>query len=1358
MEQRKEEDSVKISNGTYAVSKCTFPPSMYLSNYVGEKIVDSLTMISDSLTEVDDSCDPFIMVKSLLHHWVRIFLSMEIDIQYFWLKTQQQQLQEESKGMVEGSPIVDDKITDQLLLMDCNTGARSVGLHILQNAIEMSVTILHRKGDRYSLLAGPLALFQFSDPKTFQGETTHQKQPNKIKAAAAPTRSTSSTTSFSLFDLLDKNPQLYNNKYICYCATLIDEIVKSYNCHKEQIYEKGGNAIETWIDEIVKELEKMHRMDPDFVNHPDWSTIEEILLLGLRRYTSQLDVNNVNTDHCCDKKVSPITNIPIRYLQVHTSIIQALVQSRAIEEDTNTTIAVICGLLYNLLQTLKEIFFSQDNNSIAFVRDPGQTSFTLSTPLEKLVGQLILTSHYVAKDVLLPYWSHYTVSSDIQLRLEEITSLFFALYRVTVCCHNKWGEAKNRACHSFHLLPSHLFTSVDPYATLLDLWIQQLGPQTTWKLLMLTDLRNDLFKCISSAATNYNTTSTQLTQSPNGGQINANYPSDDISSMTSLIPNSSSQFISEGNSKRSICMLYDQKDEARVNRYSLSLFSPAESFTKENNISIIDLKNSLFIWALCATRSLICMFRLSIFIDSPSNDIITDEVIAILAPYLSVLKVGATSEEDHQEENLVQLCSDMVETVLNIFRPNNFIPATEYGTIYYYIAHELNTILIATQGSNIFTNPFSNVCLRLLHDMFHERLPLLVGRRSNLIDHRRAIVSQVIGFCHTFFNVQVANIDCEIKNNDANSLPTSTNKLDNSNKLEKIIPIVALLGGALYWGGTLENRHHSVITTSLHNFVKCASYLGLRREAYVAIALTLGRVQYSGSESIIERLNYVKECINFALDDLFLVMAVSNHHDIIMEKKGGVTTLLHAIICICLGTKNGGKFLIQNSWFQRLLPYTLSHLNFEDNEQTKLLRLKIPVILLSLGGAWSCSVVECNEIFDILENYTRTTATSDGSYRVIQHEMTSLVRLNFDFMFALLHRSLKPSKKDLDEIVQSNVVTSSTALLLALLNKTIMETYGTMKKGLDGVYKTKGISHSTKSINNLSLADSFIREIQNSGTTVSPKEVCLSFSSIMTAEFLSSINLVSATEAALFAPKMNDKLCQHTDEGSSGLKEYYGTMVLFLKSLFQFCQTDLSTPDNMEEGVRLFLGVTQNGQVFIDWLGIIVYSLCCGDFYKACDAIQILQDKPGIQILWPRVRLEKGCNTCLVSFLAEEILRIECPEVLIALEQSGCPLSIIVCAWQRQCFVGVLSFGEALLLQCISLLYGVDYLVYYAVCIILHMKKNILVTAANKDLLTLSCMSASDFRVAASFQCATKLCCEYRKLIFSLHDEICQLS
>jgi len=62
----------------------------------------------------------------------------------------------------------------------------------------------------------------------------------------------------------------------------------------------------------------------------------------------------------------------------------------------------------------------------------------------------------------------------------------------------------------------------------------------------------------------------------------------------------------------------------------------------------------------------------------------------------------------------------MVETVLNMFRPNNVIPDTECGTIYYYIAQELTAILIATHGSNIFTSPFSKVCLRVLHYMSGE--------------------------------------------------------------------------------------------------------------------------------------------------------------------------------------------------------------------------------------------------------------------------------------------------------------------------------------------------------------------------------------------------------------------------------------------------------------------------------------------------------------------------------------------------------------------------------------------------------------------------------------------------------------
>lgn len=1352
MEQRNEEDFVAITKDAFAVEKYMLSPSLRLSKYVAEKIVDSLTMIGDSLTEEDKCCDLLMMVKSLLHHWVGIFFSMEIDIQYLLLQKQQQQLQEASDRTVEDRSIADE-ITYQLL----STSEKSVGLCILQNAIEMSITLLHRKGGNYSLLSRQLAMLHSSNSSTFQGEKAAQKQPNKKVSGAAPTSSTFSSTSFSLFDLLDKNPLLYNNEYTCNSATLMDEILKSYNRHKLQSCD-GKTVMETWLEENLKKLEKLHDMDPDFVNHPDWSTIEEILLLGLHRFASQNDAMDRHTDHYDDKKESASTNIAIRYLQVHTDIIQTLVHSGAIEEDSNTTIAVICGLLYNLLQTLNVIFFSGDNNSISFLLDHGQKRFTLSTPLEKLVGKIIITSHNVAKHVLLPYWSNYTISSLTQQRLEETTVLLFALYRVDTRYCSKWSVANNDACYSFQLLPLHLFASIDPHATLFDKWIRQLGPQTAWKLVMSTNLRNDLFKYISSAAPNYTTTIAKLTQFPSSGTISATYQYGNISSTSSATPNSSNEGISEGNSKRIISTLHDHKHEATIQTYASPSLSPTDSSGSENNISIIALESALFLWALNAARNLICTYRISIFMDISRNSLIADEVIAILTPYFTVLKVGDSIGKDHSDHNLVQLCGDVVETALTVFKPSGDIHSTDYATIYYYTAQELTAILLSSRVSNIFANPFSTMCLQVLHDMFENRLPVLVRRRSNLIDLRHAIVSQVVDICHTFFNVQWANMDCEFQKNGDNSLSTSLNVLDNSNKMEKFIRTISLLGSAINWCGILDSRHHSVITTSLLNFVKCASHLGLRREAYVTIATTLGRVQYSGCESIIERLDYVKECIDSALEELFLVMAVSNHHDIIMEKNRGASKLLHAIISICQRTKNGNNFLIQNSCFLRLLSNTLSYPNCEGYEQTINACSDIPVMLLALDGVWTYNVVECKEVFEILENCVRAASTSDGSCQVVQNELVCLGRFNFNMFFALLHRSLMPSTKDSDEKVKSDVFTSSTALFFAVLNEITMGTCDTMKR-LDVLNTTKGISQkSTVSIYNISHADIFIRETENADTKASPKEVCLSFSSLMTAEFLTSIDLLPTTEADLFASKLNDKPCQRNFEGSIGLKEYYGTILCFLERLSKFSQIDLSAPDDLEEGMNLFSGISNIGQIFIDWLGIVVYFLCCGDIYKTRDVIQILQHKPGIQILWPRIRLEKGCKICLVSFLAEEILQIECPEVLIALEHSGCPLSIIICGWQRQCFVGILSFGEALLLQCISLLYGVDYLVYYAVCVIIHMKRSILMTAANKDLLTLSHLSASDFRVAASFSCATKLCCKYRELICSLYDEISQLA
>lgn len=117
MEQRIKEDFETIAKDTFVNERYMLSPTLCLSKYVAEKIVDSLTMISDSLTEADNCCALLMMVKSLLHHWVDIFLSIEIDIQYLLLQKQQQQFQGVSDKMVEGSSIADD-ITYQLL----NTG------------------------------------------------------------------------------------------------------------------------------------------------------------------------------------------------------------------------------------------------------------------------------------------------------------------------------------------------------------------------------------------------------------------------------------------------------------------------------------------------------------------------------------------------------------------------------------------------------------------------------------------------------------------------------------------------------------------------------------------------------------------------------------------------------------------------------------------------------------------------------------------------------------------------------------------------------------------------------------------------------------------------------------------------------------------------------------------------------------------------------------------------------------------------------------------------------------------------------------------------------------------------------------
>jgi hypothetical protein len=91
----------------------------------------------------------------------------------------------------------------------------------------------------------------------------------------------------------------------------------------------------------------------------------------------------------------------------------------------------------------------------------------------------------------------------------------------------------------------------------------------------------------------------------------------------SVVPISLNQVISAGNSKRSICMLFDQKEEARIIlcQYFHQLKLPGSFYNRKQYLYTLSL--------------------------------ITDEVIGLLTPNLSH-KVGANSEVDQHEEKLVQ--------------------------------------------------------------------------------------------------------------------------------------------------------------------------------------------------------------------------------------------------------------------------------------------------------------------------------------------------------------------------------------------------------------------------------------------------------------------------------------------------------------------------------------------------------------------------------------------------------------------------------------------------------------------------------------------------------------------------------
>ncbi|ORY51889.1 hypothetical protein BCR33DRAFT_712091 [Rhizoclosmatium globosum] len=78
------------------------------------------------------------------------------------------------------------------------------------------------------------------------------------------------------------------------------------------------------------------------------------------------------------------------------------------------------------------------------------------------------------------------------------------------------------------------------------------------------------------------------------------------------------------------------------------------------------------------------------------------------------------------------------------------------------------------------------------------------------------------------------------------------------------------------------------------------------------------------------------------------------------------------------------------------------------------------------------------------------------------------------------------------------------------------------------------------------------------------------------------------------------------------------------------------------------------------------------------------------------------------SFFVELILEAELPHIFSAFTLSGCTPSQISSRWIRECFWNVLDFPEIANYICNTLVFGVDYQVYYCIALFRHLDRAIL--------------------------------------------------
>lgn len=139
-----------------------------------------------------------------------------------------------------------------------------------------------------------------------------------------------------------------------------------------------------------------------------------------------------------------------------------------------------------------------------------------------------------------------------------------------------------------------------------------------------------------------------------------------------------------------------------------------------------------------------------------------------------------------------------------------------------------------------------------------------------------------------------------------------------------------------------------------------------------------------------------------------------------------------------------------------------------------------------------------------------------------------------------------------------------------------------------------------------------------------------------------------------------------------------------------------------------------------DWFIGIIFILMRGEAQKTYTLLTAFSTQLLSIYIWiNRVHKSKllphdivmtGCNWALTNTLhnLEYILKTEIPSVHTALHVSGVSIGTVCCVWIQQCFLNFLDLEEICGYILTVLVMGVEYQIYFIVCILKHLQEDIL--------------------------------------------------